>query len=256
MSTLAVIILTKNEERNIEAVIQNARQVTDEVIIVDSGSTDATIALAQKAGAKTTYRAWDNNFAAQRNFGLTQTKADWVLYLDADERLDKQAVSELKAIVSQNKPMQGGLRRTIVSFGYVFMHGIFTPDLVWRLFPRMQVTWKNKVHEHPECSLPQQVLKGKIIHYSYEGWHQWVAKVNSYTTIWAKDNAARVGKKGLGCAFGHAFYGFVRAYFFQLGFLDGWMGLYSSLQHFFYTMLKYLKLCEEQQEQTKDGTQD
>ncbi|MEG2765621.1 MAG: glycosyltransferase family 2 protein, partial [Acidaminococcaceae bacterium] len=88
MSKLAVIVLTKNEEKNIADVIANAKGCADEVVIVDSGSTDGTVTMAQALGARVVYRAWDHDFAAQRNFALTQTDADWVLYLDADERMD------------------------------------------------------------------------------------------------------------------------------------------------------------------------
>ena len=90
MSYLSVIILTKNEKKNIETTIRNAWRCADEVLVVDSGSTDKTVELAEKNGARVVFRAWNNDFAAQRNFALTQTKADWVLYLDADERLNEE----------------------------------------------------------------------------------------------------------------------------------------------------------------------
>ena len=84
VNSLAILILTKNEEINIVDVVQNAKKCTDEVIVIDSGSTDRTVELAKEQGAKVAFRAWDDDFAAQRNFALEQTEADWVLYLDAD----------------------------------------------------------------------------------------------------------------------------------------------------------------------------
>ena len=104
MSRLCVIILTKNEEKDIEGAIQNAWQCADEVLVADSGSTDRTVELAEKSGARVVYRAWDNDFAAQRNFALTQTDADWVLYLDADERMNDQLADAINRIVASSSP--------------------------------------------------------------------------------------------------------------------------------------------------------
>ena len=87
-NNLTVVVLTKNEEKNIAVVVQNAKKVAAEVLIVDSGSTDKTVALAEANNAKVVYRAWDNDFAAQRNFALQHVKTEWVLYLDADERMN------------------------------------------------------------------------------------------------------------------------------------------------------------------------
>ncbi len=108
MGTLSVIILTKNEEKDIEAAIKNARQCADEVLVVDSGSTDRTAELAEKNGARVVFRAWDNDFAAQRNFALSQTEADWVLYLDADERMNDEIIGAVKKVVSAVPSDAGG----------------------------------------------------------------------------------------------------------------------------------------------------
>ena len=101
---LSIIILTKNEEKDIEGAIQNARQCADEVLVVDSGSTDRTVELAKKNGARVVFREWDNDFAAQRNFALPQTDADWVLYLDADERMNDQLLAAVEKIVTSSAP--------------------------------------------------------------------------------------------------------------------------------------------------------
>ena len=98
MGTLTAVILTCNEAKNIRGVIRSAKLVADQVLIVDSGSSDETVALAEKLGAQVIYRAWDQDFAAQRNFALTGVSCDWVLYLDADERLTAAAVEKIKAI--------------------------------------------------------------------------------------------------------------------------------------------------------------
>lgn len=247
MATLAVLILTKNEEQNITDAVTNAKQCADEVIVIDSGSTDATKELAEKAGAKVVYRAWDDDFSAQRNFGLAQTQADWVLYLDADERLNAelvQAVLAVKAAPAQDK--QYAFVRKSIAFGQEFNYGVLLPDKVSRMFPRTKVNWVNKVHEHPECSLPLTILPGYVQHYTYTSWEQWEKKFCQYTTIWA-ESAAKEGRTiSLPAIFGHSLAGFFKMFVIRRGFLDGWLGIYMCFNHFFYTMLKYLKLYARQ----------
>ena len=244
MIDLTVIILTKNEEENIAAVIKNAAQLTKNILIVDSGSTDKTVEVAKEAGAQVIYRAWDNDFSAQRNFALDKVETEWVLYLDADERIDVALAQQIKKVVADKTLKQYSMLRRIHAFGFEYKHGIFKPDEVIRLFPSKKVHYENKVHERPVCDLPKEKLNGYIEHYTYDSWQSWWDKAGHYTTIWAED-AYNHGKRiGVGSAFFHAFYGFLRVYIIQLGFLDGWSGLYSSLQHFIYTLIKYLKLYE------------
>lgn len=243
---LTVIILTKNEEANIVNVVKNAFKVGLSVLVVDSGSTDKTKELAEYNGAKVVFRAWDNDFSAQRNFALEYVNTDWVLYLDADERLDGELCKAIAKVVNSGNQKQYSMMRKIHAFGFEYKHGIFKPDEVMRLFPVKSVHWENKVHERPICSLPKEKLDGFIEHYTYESWQQWWDKAGKYTTIWAEDVYSNGKRTSLGGAFFHAFYGFFRAYIIQIGFIDGWSGLYSSLQHFIYTMMKYLKLYELQ----------
>ena len=100
-NNLTVVILTKNEEKTIQKVVVNAQKCADKVLIVDSGSTDKTVEFAESAGAKVVYRAWDNDFSAQRNFALQHVKTPWVLYLDADEFLDDTLIDSIKAEINE-----------------------------------------------------------------------------------------------------------------------------------------------------------
>ena len=115
---LTIIILTKNEEQNIVDVIKNAHKVSDKVLIVDSGSTDKTVELSEANGAKVVYRAWDNDFAAQRNFALEYVQTEWVLYLDADERINDELAEAIKKVI-QTSPnaMYRFIRRNRDTFG-------------------------------------------------------------------------------------------------------------------------------------------
>ena len=272
MSRLCIIILTKNEEKDIESAIQNARQCADEIVVVDSGSTDRTVELAEKNGARVVFREWDNDFAAQRNFALTQTEADWVLYLDADERMNDQLLAAVKKIVANDRPAAGAenrnataagqassdlpatflanktgrkqysLQRKSVAFGKKFSYGPLHPDWVTRLFPRESVTWVGKVHEHPECSLPLEKLPGHIEHYTYRNWQEWEEKMARYSTLWAEEAYHKGRRASLPEALLHGIGSLFSTLLLRLGFLDGWMGICLCCMYFSYTMLKYLKL--------------
>ena len=212
MNEITVIILTKNEERNIVSVIQNALLLTKNILVVDSGSTDKTVELAEVNGARVIYRAWDNDFSAQRNFALEHINTEWVLYLDADERLDAKLCQSIKTALNSEKLNQYSIMRKIHAFGFEYKHGIFKPDEVLRIFPTRMVHWENKVHERPICNLPKEKLQGFIEHYTYDSWQQWWDKAGKYTTIWAEDNYAKGKRTSLGACLGHSVYGFVRAY--------------------------------------------
>lgn len=247
MSSLAILILTCNEEENIVSVVENAKKCTDEVVIIDSGSTDKTVELAKAHGAKVAFRAWTNDFAAQRNFALKQTEADWILYLDADERLNEELIDEVKRILaSGNMDAQYAITRKSVAFGVTFSYGVLYPDCVLRMFPRQEVSWVNKVHEHPTCKLPERRLSGHIEHHTYRDWHEWEEKLCLYTTIWAEDAYKRGKRISMLGIFFHSVGGFFKMFIVRRGFLDGGIGTYLCCTHFFYTMLKYLKLHELQ----------
>ncbi|WP_337781047.1 glycosyltransferase family 2 protein, partial [Phascolarctobacterium succinatutens] len=123
-NNLTVVVLTKNEEENIVAVVQNAKKVAAEVLIVDSGSTDKTVQLAEENGAKVVYRAWDNDFAAQRNFALQHVKTEWVLYLDADERMTDDLCCAVEKAMATKAQKQYSIMRKIHAFGFTYKHGI------------------------------------------------------------------------------------------------------------------------------------
>lgn len=245
-NNLTIVILTKNEEENIQQVINNAKNCADYILVVDSGSEDKTVELAKAAGARVIYRAWNDDFSAQRNYALQNVDTDWILYLDADERLNDELIEAVKNVVVQNSDIQYTIKRKSVAFGRAFNYGVLKPDFVARLFKTKHVKWVNKVHEHPECADKTQILPGYIEHYTYKDWEHWLRKFDQYTTIWAQ-NAYENGKKVTLCtAILHAFFGFIQMGILKRGFMDGLMGIVMSINHFFYTLMKYLKLIELQ----------
>ena len=135
MIDLTFVILTKNEEEIIQQVINNAKKCADYILVVDSGSTDKTVELAKSAGAQVVYRAWDNDFSAQRNFALDKVETEWVLYLDADERLTESLIVEIKKVIDKNKQALYQFERRTSAYGKDFKYGVLSPDYVKRMFP-------------------------------------------------------------------------------------------------------------------------
>lgn len=244
MQKLAVLILTKNEEKNIEAVIRNAQSCANEIIVIDAGSTDKTVELAQGAGAKVCHREWDGDFSAQRNYALTTTDAEWLLYLDADERIDEKMLEAIKKLMrAGGQNAQYDMLRKTVAFGEEFRYGVLDPDKVTRLFPRNEVHWTGRVHERPVCNRPHIMLPGFLQHYTYQSWEQYLDKMNKYSSIAAvnyyenhkrayffKDIVAR------------PLFAFIKMYFIKLGFLEGKYGYLLAVNYAIYTMNKYSKL--------------
>ena len=245
MGSITCIILTKNEEKNLPGALQNAASWSDELLVVDSGSDDGTVEIAKKSGASVIYRAWDGDFAAQRNFALTGAHGDWVLYLDADERLTAGAIQKVLAIKKKVPNHHYSFRRENIAFGHHFHHGAFGPDRVVRLFPKTAVHWEGKVHEHAVCSAPLVALSESLDHYTYAAFADWWRKSDQYTTIWADDAYARGKKASYGKAASHALLGMLKVYLLQGGFLEGSMGILATLQHGVYTAMKYAKLAEK-----------
>lgn len=243
MHNITTVILTKNEEQNMESAIENAKLVSEKVLIVDSGSTDATVELAKKNGAKVVFRAWDNDFSAQRNFALEHVDTEWVLYLDADERLDEKLISEIRLVVdSRNVAMYRFVRRNS-AFGRDFKYGVLGPDSVIRLFPKDKVKWQDKVHERPDGDLPVITLKGYMKHYTYRNFTQYIQKMNQYSSIGAQNYYDKHKKVSvIGDLFFRPAFAFFKMYVLKKGFLEGWLGFVLCLNYANYTLNKYVKL--------------
>ena len=246
MKNLTVVVLTKNEEKNIVDVVRNAKQVAKDVLVIDSGSTDKTVTLAEANGARVVYRTWDNDFAAQRNFAFANTSTEWILYLDADERLNDRLVEAIKKVVHGNEQKQFSIKRKSVAFGQEFNYGVLKPDFVPRLFKTKNVHWINKVHEKPVCDDKLEVLDGYIKHYTYTDWKQYFNKFNQYTSIWAINSYENGRHTSYFTAYIHAIFSFIQMLILKRGILDGSLGITLCVYHFMYTLTKYIKLIDLQ----------
>lgn len=244
---IAVLILTLNEETNIRECIESVA-FADEVIIIDSGSTDKTCEIAENLGAKFLYHAMDEGFAGQRNFALTQTLAEWVLFLDADERITPELAVEIKEIVQKNEQFAYNILRRNVVFGEQVSYGGHSPDYSLRLYPREAIHWQGVVHEQAQVNLPILQTKNGMLHYTYTSWDRYFFKFNQYTTLMAEQMKAKGKKARFIDIILHPLAGFFRFYIAKSGWRDGKIGFILAVFHGFYTMAKYVKLYYLQKE--------
>lgn len=242
MPKLYVIILTKNESRNIRACIDSARGA-EEVLVIDDESADNTATLAQEAGA-VVIRHRLENFAAQRDFALTQASCGWVFFLDADERFSPGLMDSIRTHIAANPGRAGSVTRHNFAFGHRHRFGPLKPDKVTRLFPKEKIHWQGQVHERPMFEGAPAPLNGYLEHHTYSDWNQYLAKQFRYADIWAKEKHA-AGKRGTACkAVGRAFLALLKMFFLNMGLLGGPECWALCAYHSLYTMTKYLKLAE------------
>lgn len=242
MAKLAVIILTLNEEKNIADCIRSA-VFADEVLLVDSGSTDETLAIARALGARVAQHPMEG-FAEQRNFAIEQTEADWIFYLDADERLTPAAGEAIRRLAEGVERAAYEICRHNIVFGKPMHYGAHRPDWSMRLFPRDGVRWEGVVHEQAVVSVPIRRMTGEILHYTYDTWDTYLTKFNRYTTLAAEKLSAEGRRANVATLLLHPPFTFFKMYILKLGFLDGFLGFAMSVMAALSVFMKYLKLAE------------
>ncbi|MDR1086499.1 MAG: glycosyltransferase family 2 protein [Deltaproteobacteria bacterium] len=241
-----VLILTRNEEANIQACLDGAKNLGSflgEIIIIDDFSSDKTEEIAVNAGAKVIKRALDN-FADQRNFALENSLAQWVFFLDADERLSPSLAKSVQTLVSKGIVAAGRLKRRSLAFGTRQRFGPLSPDWVTRLFPRSKVKWQGLVHERPIFNLPVINLTGCLEHHTYSSWPRYLEKMNTYALWWAKE-ACQTGRSSTPIkALARGGWAFFKMLFGKLGILGGPVTWALCFYYSGYTLSKYLLLAD------------
>lgn len=242
MNKLTIIILTYNEERHIKECIESVR-FADEILIIDSGSVDKTLEIAEEAGARVVTHPMTEGFAAQRNFAMQQTTTDWILFLDADERMTPLLANEIKeAIVDYKQITAFKIPRRNHFLGKWIKNCGWYPDYSLRLMKKGKAHYTGLVHEHLVVDGLTSVLKQPFIHYTYSNIEQYLAKLNKYTSLAALEMKQKGKKSGLlDIGFRPAFT-FFKFFLLRKGFLDGIEGLVVSLLSAFYVLVKYVKL--------------
>ncbi len=241
MQSLSVILITKNEAANIRDCIQSISWA-DEIIVVDSGSTDGTVAIARQMGARVYEHDWPG-FGPQKNRALDYADMDWVFSNDADERVTPELRSELQAAMS-GKTMDAFEIPRLSSFcGRYMLHSGWRPDYVTRLFKRgMGRFSEDLVHERVIVNGTTGRLKQSILHESFRDTEQLLAKINQYSTASALMLHNKNRTSSLKKAVAHALWAFLRTYILRAGFLDGREGFMLAVSSAEGTYYRYVKL--------------
>lgn len=252
MPTLSIIIVAKNEAINIAECVHSAR-FADEVIVLDSGSTDGTPDLARAEGAKVVVTDWPG-FGPQKNRALDLATGDWFFSLDADERITPQLAAEIRAAIERDDIDGYRVPRSSMYCGRFMKHGGWSPDYVWRLARRGRARFSDDyLHEHLDIQGATGTLRQPIVHYSFRTMEAVLDKVNRYSSAGTRDLAARGRKGSLGRAIVHGLWAFFRTYVLRLGFLDGRFGFLLAVSNAEGTYYRYVKLWLAQRHGVADG---
>ena len=225
MSRLSVILITKNEAANIEACLRSVA-FADEIVVVDSGSTDDTVQLARQLGARVEVTPDWPGFGPQKNRALALASHPWVLSLDADERVTPALRAEIEAVVQgQGDTPAWEIPRLTEFCGQWIRHCGWTPDHVLRLFRRGTARFSDDlVHERVLASGAVGRLRQSLLHYSYPTPAHYWRKLEQYSQAWAQQRHAAGQRTSMARAAAAGLVAFVRSYVFRLGVLDGAMG--------------------------------
>jgi len=238
---ITATIITLNEERNIQRAIESLR-CCDEILIIDSGSVDRTVELAEKLGARVIEAGW-RGYAGQKNWAAEQAAYDWILSLDADEALSEALEAEIWNL-KKNGPRYDAytMPRLAQYLGRWILHSGWYPDRKVRLYDRQKAKWVGDfVHESVQVRGRIGHLETNLLHFTCDSLSEHVKTVDRYTTLAAQELASRQIRIGWLRLILDPPWTFLRTYFFQLGFLDGLEGILIAYMAAFYTFLKYAK---------------
>ena len=242
MASLSVTVITKNEAHNIEDCLRSVA-FADEVVVLDSGSTDDTVQRAQSMGASVNVGPDWQGFGVQKNRALALANSDWVLSLDADERVSPELQAEIRAALEAPAFDVYSFPRLSSYCGQYIHHSDWYPDRVTRLFRRNSAQFSNDlVHEKLVTSCKVGRLRSALLHESFRDFESVLDKVNRYSSAGAQSLFSKGRNASLSKALGHGLWAFIRTYFLRLGFLDGRMGLILAISNAEGTYYRYLKL--------------
>ncbi len=239
---VSAVVLTYNEAELIAACLSRLSWA-DELIVVDSFSTDDTRELAAAAGAKVLTHAF-TDFASQFNWALAQATGDWTLSVDADEMLTPELRdSILRTVRSNPGPDIFTLRRDSYVFGRLMRSSSWSGERLPRLFRRGAITYAGEVHPDPQINgRPTGELDGLLIHYTYRSTAKYFEKFELYSTLWAEKAYARGRRTGVAYALASAAWRSFHNYFIRGGFRDGVIGFVIALLDGMHTFIRHIKL--------------
>lgn len=252
---ISAVIITYNEEDRLPAALASLQGVADEVVVVDSYSGDRTLEIARAAGARVEQHRFED-YGQQKNFAMAQAIHEWILNLDADERVSpelKRAIAVLKEKGAAAGVAGFAIQRRTHYLGRWIRHSGWYPDRKVRLFKKSGASWQGSIHERLNISGATAHLSGAILHFTYRDISDHLRRINRYSSLQATEIAEK-GKRFLLCrAFILPISTFARHYILKLGFLDGFPGFVIALFSSWATALKYIKAREMKKAACRHG---
>ncbi|MBP9713841.1 MAG: glycosyltransferase family 2 protein [Sterolibacterium sp.] len=246
---LSATLITLNAATQLAACLDSLA-FCDEIVVVDSGSTDETLSIARQRGARVVHCDW-RGFGRQKQFAVEQACHDWVLCVDADERVSEHLRVSLLAALRDPAHTVYRFARCNRFLGRYLRHGEGYPDMSLRLFDRRHARWSDDVvHEKVLTDVPPATLNGDLLHDSAETLETYLTKQNRYTTLAAQAAAERGKRAHAGHLLLSPMLRFIRFYIFRRGFLDGLPGLVHILIGCGNSFAKYAKLIELQRQRS------
>lgn len=244
--TLAAALIVKNEADNLRQCLATVADWVDEIVVLDSGSTDDTLAIAESFNARVFSNTEWPGFGKQRQLAQSHVQSDWVLWLDADERVTAELRDEIQTLL-RDPPTQTvfAMPRLSWAFGRFIRHSGWYPGHVVRLYPT-RLTGYDAALVHEKVLVPQGVkvrrLRGDLLHYTYRDVAQYLSKMSQYTSLWAQQRQERGKSTNILQAIGHSLACFLKMYVIKAGFLDGRQGFILAIASAYATFAKYADL--------------
>jgi glycosyltransferase involved in cell wall biosynthesis len=238
---ISAAIITFNEERNIARVLESLR-CCDEILVLDSGSNDRTVEIANKLGARVVEASW-HGYAAQKNIAANLASHDWVLSLDADESLSEALEAEIWQIKKTGPKFDGYTMPRLAQYlGRWILHSGWYPDRKIRLFDRCKARWVGEfVHESVKVNGTVGHLQSNLLHFTCSSISEHLRTMDRYTTLAAQEIVTRKGSVSLARVLCDPTWTFFQTYLLKRGFLDGFEGLAIAYMAAFYNFSKYSK---------------
>jgi glycosyltransferase involved in cell wall biosynthesis len=242
MNRLTVTLITRDEEKNLPRALASLGDLADEILVVDSGSTDHTCEIARQRGARVLERAW-TNYSDQKNFAALHAAHDWILNLDADEELSPELQTSLRRWKTEAPTAVAyRIRRRPRYLGGWIHHSGWYPDPKLRLYRRERARFVNELHERLAVDGPMAWLEGDLNHYTVNTFEEHVRSVRRYTTLAAAQLFAAGRRRWLLPMLFASPWAFLRTFVLQQGFRDGYRGLLIAVMAAYYVFFKYRKL--------------
>ena len=244
---VSAVIITLNEEALIAETVSRLWWC-DEIIVIDSGSTDRTVEICEQHGCAVFSRPF-KGFGEQKNYGVSKAKNSWVLCIDADEILTEPLIDEIRSELSKSEIAYAAfaMPRNLVFMNKVFRHGRESKSNIIRLFNKTKGGWDGAVvHEKVTVEGAVKNLHHKILHYSYHDYSQFLTKINLYSSLGSKKLMEKGSHKGKALTILAIPFNFFKYYVIDRNFLNGYRGFAWAAFNTFYHFVKYLKLGELQ----------